>query len=839
VIPHVKSIAELCLALAGQADLDDTLRIKAVTFLARITRLKKKTIVKHKLYGPMINIIFSMMASNEEEDDDDEAEEEDDSPALAASQALDALALNLPPEKYINALMSQVQPALVSSNAFHKRAAFQALAVSAEGCQDHIRNKYLSNFLQVLGDGIRSNEQIVRNSALYMLGQFSEHIQPEISDYAGEILPVLFQYLDSEFASMMTGNKESSSVSRIFYALETFCENLEEKLVPQLPELMPRALASLQDKFSIRVRELGISLIGSAASAVGADIIPYFDSVLTPLLAYLNMQHTDETQVLLTTSMSTLGVLARCVGEQNFKREFADQCMKIAMQLVNTNDDPDVRKCAYSLFGAVSYVMKEDMGPVLEECVTLMLKSIQSTEGIHLETGDDDANLPLENLEDEDEINLEDSSATDEEELQNIKAISVENSFVGEKQQAILALGDMSKHCGTAFYPFIYQSLEECWTMMDYPDDDVKSAALAATSQFLVSYLKSGQPDGIAAYEKGAREFIPMLTNMVEEDVENSVVVAALDAITEMLKQCKQDITKFPGHPEKIVKCITKIMKGECGCQDQGEDGLEEDEADSSEQDEMLFEYAGDVLPSLGKAMTPETFAPYFMGCFQMLLKKTRNQCSMAERSFAVGTLADCCVSLQGKLEPFAKHLQPVFLAGAKDSETDMRQNSVYGLGELVLWSGACLQPQYNQILSNLSNILNAETAPQVIDQVVGVVARFILLDNAQVPVNEILPVLLSNIPLKSDLSEYDKVFQCLAKLYSVGHESIKSNIGKILECSVACKKAKDKEIEKEQIMPIVCQLVKQISQDFAQEYQTILMSLPQDTAQLLASLTV
>ena len=39
--------------------------------------------------------------------------------------------------------------------------------------------------------------------------------------------------------------------------------------------------------------------------------------------------------------------------------------------------------------------------------------------------------------------------------------------------------------------------------------------------------------------------------------------------------------------------------------------------------------------------------------------------------------------------------------------------------------------------------------------------------------------------------------------------------------------------------MPIVCQLVKQISQDFAQEYQTILMSLPQDTAQLLASLTV
>ena len=48
------------------------------------------------------------MASNEEEDNDDDADEDDDSPALAASQALDTLALSLPPEKYISALMAQV-----------------------------------------------------------------------------------------------------------------------------------------------------------------------------------------------------------------------------------------------------------------------------------------------------------------------------------------------------------------------------------------------------------------------------------------------------------------------------------------------------------------------------------------------------------------------------------------------------------------------------------------------------------------------------------------------------------------------------------------------------------
>jgi hypothetical protein len=92
----------------------DSLRIKAVTFLGRLTRLKKKTIVKHKLYITMIQVIFSIMAQQELPDDEDEDEDDDDSSALAASQSLDILALNLAHEKYITTLLSQVQPALAS-----------------------------------------------------------------------------------------------------------------------------------------------------------------------------------------------------------------------------------------------------------------------------------------------------------------------------------------------------------------------------------------------------------------------------------------------------------------------------------------------------------------------------------------------------------------------------------------------------------------------------------------------------------------------------------------------------------------------------------------------------
>merc|ERR1719382_690728 len=130
----------------------------------------------------MIQVIFKIMAQQElPDEDDDEDADDDDSPALAASQSLDILALNLPPEKYITALLSCVQPALASPTPGHQRAAYQAIAVSAEGCQEHIRTKYLQSFLQCIGQGIKNNNPLVRNAALYTLGQFSEFIQPEIS----------------------------------------------------------------------------------------------------------------------------------------------------------------------------------------------------------------------------------------------------------------------------------------------------------------------------------------------------------------------------------------------------------------------------------------------------------------------------------------------------------------------------------------------------------------------------------------------------------------------------------------------------------------------------------
>ena len=103
--------------------------------------------------------------------------------------------------------------------------------------------------------------------------------------------------------------------------------------------------------------------------------------------------------------------------------------------------------------------------------------------------------------------------------------------------------------------------------MLEYPDDDVRSVSVTATAAFLYAYQRSGQPEGIRAFNNLMTKFIPKLAENITDDWEHSVVVSSLESFTNLLKDCKQATTAIPDTPEKIMMCITKLMKKECSCQ--------------------------------------------------------------------------------------------------------------------------------------------------------------------------------------------------------------------------------------------------------------------------------
>lgn len=80
---------------------------------------------------------------------------------------------------------------------------------------------------------------------------------------------------------MEVEKKDPPSLDRLFYALETFCENLEDGLMPYLPTLMERLIGALDPQCtSIQLKRVALSALGAAATAVKEGIMPYFDKII-------------------------------------------------------------------------------------------------------------------------------------------------------------------------------------------------------------------------------------------------------------------------------------------------------------------------------------------------------------------------------------------------------------------------------------------------------------------------------------------------------------------------------------------------------------------------------
>ena len=57
--------------------------------------------------------------------------------------------------------------------------------------------------------------------------------------------------------------------------------------------------------------------------------------------------------------------------------------------------------------------------------------------------------------------------------------------------------------------------------------------------------------------------------------------------------------------------------------------------------------------------------------------------------------------------------------------------------------------PHYTPILAILSKQLSKEDSPRVLDQIAGAISRFLIANLAMVPVEDLLPALLNQLPLK------------------------------------------------------------------------------------------
>ncbi|XP_041735774.1 importin-4 [Coregonus clupeaformis] len=830
IVPHIAEIVNFCLEVSADTTLTDSLRVKALSCIAFLIRLKSKTVLKQKLLNPILQTVFPVLSAApppgeedpEDEENGDEGDTDNESPKHFAAQVIDTMALHMPPEKLFQQLMPLIQVCLASENPYERKAGLMCMAVLAEGCADHIRTKLLSSMLQTVCQSLSDNNQVVRSAGLFALGQFSEHLQPEVSKYCAELMPLLLGYMSG------LNQAKIGHVTKAFYALENFLENLGLEIEPYLPTLMETMLSALSNAENLKLKELAVSAIGAIANAAKEKLVPYFPPVIESLKGFLTDTR-DEMRALQTQALDTLSVLARTIGKDVFS-PLAAECVQLGLNLTNAIDDPDLRRCTYSLFSALSTVSPDCLNPHLTAITTIMLLSLKSTEGVTAHLEEDKAFVLLDDDDDDDDA---EGDAILDDEGTDTAGFSVENAYIDEKEDACDALGEIAFNTGAAFQPFLESSFQQVYELRDFPHEDVRRAAFGAMGQFCRAQHKVWQENPTETNHQALQKLLgvvlPSFLEAVRSERERQVVMGVLEAMNAVLKACQGEALQSPGRLQEISQAIRDVLKKRTVCQDGGGDEAEDDEQ-QAEYDAMLQEFAGEGIPLLASAVPADTFQPYLNELLPLIMNKAKSSCTVADRSFSVGTLGEILQSLvnvsggracAGKL---SNRLLPVLVAGVRDSDSEVRNNSVFGLGALAQAAGPLIAQDYPMMLSLFSNLLSKEQDRRVIDNLCAALCRMIMSNMEGVPLEQVFPALLARLPLKEDMEENKTVYSCLAMLYSQNPAMVVSQIKPIVSASSHVLGTKDLDAETQNTLVM---LLRDVAQRHSQAFEGAVRSLP------------
>uniref|UniRef100_I3KB44 Importin 4 n=1 Tax=Oreochromis niloticus TaxID=8128 RepID=I3KB44_ORENI len=770
IVPHVADIVRFFLEVGSDTNLSDSLRVKALSCVTFLIKLKSKTVLKQKLLNPILQAIFPVLTAAPAPGEQDPEDEEDnsgdgtdnESPKHCAAQIIDTMALHMPPEKLFQQLMPLTQTCLASENPYQRKGGLMCLAVLAEGCADHIRTKMLKSVLQTVCQSLSDSSEVVRSAGLFALGQFSEHLQPEVSTYCSELMPLLLGYLSS------LNQAKIGHVTKAFYALENFMENLVK--LTQLPckgrnyqnflqtKNSITMLSALNNTDNLKIKELAVSAIGAIANAAKELLVPYFTPVIESLKGFLTTT-TEEMRSLQTQSLDTLSVLARTIGKDVFS-PLAAECVQLGLNLTDTIDDPDLRRCTYSLYSAVSIVSPDCLTPHLTAITTVMLYALKSSEGVTAHLEEDKTFVLLDDDDDDNEEKdtedfLEDDKETD---IHDVAGFSVENAYIDEKEDACEALGEIAFNAGVAFQPFLESSFQQVYEMRDFPHEDVRRAAFGAMGQFCRAQHKVWKENPTEANHQALLKLldivVPCFLETVRTEPERHVVMGVLESMNSVIKSCKEVVFKNPSRLKEISHAIRDVLKKKTPCQDSGGDEVD-DEDQQAEYDAMLQEFAGEGIPLVAASVPADNFFPFLNDLLPFIMNKAKSSCTVADRSFSV---------VAGRL---SNRLLPVLVAGAKDSDPEVRNNSVFGLGCLAQAAGPIVVSDYPMMLSVFSNLLSKESDLRVIDNLCAALCRMIMSNVDAVPLEQVLPALVARLPLKEDQEENNTVFSCLAMLYT------------------------------------------------------------------------
>ena len=811
ISPLVPDLLRFSLKIAANQHVDTFIRQHAILLIQEACDSKRKTVMMSGLMEPIADIAFALCHEGASLDAQQISEELWNS----AGCMMDVMATSLPGSKIFKLYGERIAKYLNSSDANARRTAFLAITVCAEACYECCHDS-LDQLVPVLCRGLQDSDPLVCETACVAVGQFSTHVT-DFERAHGVILPLLFNLLD----------KDSKDVKgKAMYALSEICENLERDDIGKYISPLMEKCISLLDAESLRIREMAMICISSIASAAEEDFLPFFQAAAEKILHLTRNPPPDikkEGVDVRGRSIEALGMIAVAIGAEPF-RPLLDPLMQLIVGYINTaqTDDFEMRELCYGFFGNVSSVYGSEFGPYLSTCVPLLLKSCLSDDGIILKQEESAMTAIL---------------GEDDEDIGEDVNFSIRTSFFEEKAGAVFSLGVLAEHTGAAFHPFVEQVLSTLGQIAKYFHHDVRLKCITAL-QKIVCALKEptsespmiGAPP--QAPSENVQEAIRFFLNIIFErfeDEEEVVVTECFRSCSALLKEfgswlllANQDIASL------LVKYTVMVFERKASCQLVVE-SMELDEDDNLE----LYDGAMDIVGDISATLPPDHFGEYFKTFFPFIYHYSSVQIPEAYRTLALGTLGYWIAHIKERIQQVKQQVYQVAMAGLQGSSALLKGNAAYTIGLLCQYGGQELQGEYTKILMALHPVFSIDSCK---DNACGAVARMICGCHEKVPLQEVLPVLFANLPLRSDFEPYIPILHANFMLLKMSHPAITPHIDAVFKLFANAFDVVEGP-EADSVKAEIIHLTSSFSKQYQQQFSRIVNSLSSEEAEQIQAI--
>ncbi|PYI29502.1 importin beta-4 subunit [Aspergillus indologenus CBS 114.80] len=790
---HLKDLVVFMNEIASNTEADEDTRTQAISFLMQCIQYRKLKVQGMRIGEQLTRSALQIVT----ELGDASALDDDITPARSALGLLDMLAQSLPPSQVVVPLLQSLGQYFNNSNPDYRRAGIMALGMVVEGAPDFISTQMKEIFpmvLQLLADP----EPKVRQATLHAVARLADDLAEDLSQEHERLMPLLFKNLASAMQEYK-GEEDGPTIDIMkagISAIDAVVDGLDEKdVAPYQNELVP-ILHKLFKHPDFRIKGLAAGALGSLASSAGDSFLSFFDESMHLLQEYATVKDSEEELDLRASVTDAMGEMAAAAGPERYQ-PYVEPLMRATEEALHLGHSR-LKESTYIFWGAMSKVYAEHFSPFLDGVVKGLFACIEQDETdldvslgeaakdlvgqevtiggrkVRVASADDDDEPVGEDGEIEDVDVDEDEDAWDD--------ITATTPLSLEKEIAVEVIGDLVTHTKAAYLPFFEKTIEMVLPLAEHPYEGVRKSTISTLHRsYAMLYCiaeESGQMEkwkpGLPLQVEPAREvqkfgeiLMTCTIKMWTEEDDRATVADINRNMAENLRYCGPALIANETTLHNVITMITDIITKKHPCQLEfgpEEETLEAGE-ETSEFDWVVVDTGLDVVSGLAAALGA-TFAELWK-VFEKIIIRYAGSSEALERATAVGVLAECINGMGAAVTQFTPAFLKLLVHRLGDEDPQTRSNAAYAVGRLIEHSNANDQivKEIPTILSRLEQCLHMN-ASRLQDNATGCLSRMILKHRESVPIKDVLPVLVSILPLKNDYEENDPLFRMICQMY-------------------------------------------------------------------------